>query len=527
MRVLFVAALFWPSWAWAQTRPDLEYRDTQVDVVDEENDDRLTVRGFFETHYYEYDNIDFRLLNEDSDQAILDSDDRGAFAFTGAQLEIGYQIDPQVRFVVTGSHRGLWGDDQIGETNRFGGFIYFPALYVDLYSSRTLNRAVRFRVGRQFYTLGGLGPGVRDYVLADVLDMVRIDIPVSDRARFTVLPINVYSTAANYDEVDFVNLIGQQNPETFYFRGDVLTRRFGATFTLDNDEDTVVGGQAYVFYSDLHGRGTGSDISYNGALGNFTDADYLLNYGVRVNADFGAIRPFAEFNGSAGVDRKEEVAQNVNTNGYSWGAGARLDTRREGLKNPGVLAQIRYFEAQGSVHTNNGLLFSHGYVGMKGQHIGGTLLNRFFGLHPTAYTGRNGVINNPQDMSRKSGTRSLELWGNVQLESGFHALGGVWFLQDTGFSDVDFETIDFLEPPFGYSRSEFAATERLGKILGTEIDAEVGWQFGRYVDTFLRGAVVVPGGFYGIPIDRVAGNALGSDNPQFPWAAHGGIRVSF
>ncbi|MEO0600927.1 MAG: hypothetical protein AAF211_05795, partial [Myxococcota bacterium] len=369
MRALVAAALLLPSLALAQTRPDLEYRDTEVDDV-EEKDDRLTVRGFFETHYYEYANIDFRALDESSDQAILDSDDRGALAFTGAQLEIGYQIDPQVRFVVTGSHRGLWGDDQIGETNRFGGFIYFPALFVDLYSSTDLDRAVRFRVGRQFYTLGGMGPGVRDYVLADVLDMVRIDIPVSDAAYFTVLPINVYSTASNYDEVDFADLIGQQNPTQFNFRGDILTRRFGATFTFDNDRaDTVLGGQAHVFYSDLHGRGTGSDISYQGALGNFVDNDYLVNYGARLNARLGDVRPFAEFNGSVGVDRKELVAQDVAATGLSWGAGARLDTRDDDT-GAGVLAQLRYFEAQGSVHTNNGLLFNHGFVGLKGQQIG-------------------------------------------------------------------------------------------------------------------------------------------------------------
>ncbi|MEO0602228.1 MAG: hypothetical protein AAF211_12375, partial [Myxococcota bacterium] len=155
------------------------------------------------------------------------------------------------------------------------------------------------------------------------------------------------------------------------------------------------------------------------------------------------------------------------------------------------------------------------------------LLNRFFGLHPTAYTGRNGVVNNPQDMSRKSGTRSIELWGQWQIPAGFHVLGGVWFLQDTGFSDVNFDRIEQIEPPFGYSRSEFAATERLGQVLGTEIDLEVGWQFGRHVDTFLRGAAVIPGGFYGIEIDRLAGNALGSSSPQVPWAAQGGIRVDF
>ena len=273
MRLLAGVLGMLSSTAFAQTRPDLEYRDTEVD----QKTDKLTVRGFFESHYYEYNNLDFRARDESSDQAILDSDDRGALAFTGAQVEVGYQIDPQLRFVVTGSHRGLWGDDQIGETNEFGGFIYFPALYLDMYTKPD-NDGVRFRVGRQFYTLGGLGKQVRDYVLADVLDMVRIDIPVGTDASWTLVPINVFSTASPYDDVDFVSLIGQQNPSEFAFRGEVLTRRFGSTFQVDGP-DAPFNAQAYTFFTDFHGRGSGGDISFNGLFGNFDDNDYVVNYG--------------------------------------------------------------------------------------------------------------------------------------------------------------------------------------------------------------------------------------------------------
>ncbi|MBX2797219.1 MAG: hypothetical protein KTR31_06125 [Myxococcales bacterium] len=518
MRALALAALAFPASALAQTRTDLEYRETEVD-----EDEKLSVRGFFESHYYEYDNLDFRTLDETSDQAILDSDDRGAFAFTGAQVEIGYAIDPQVRFVVNGTHRGLWGDDQIGETNVFGGFIYFPALYVDLNTGRAGN-GVNVRVGRQFYSLGGLGRGVRDYVLADVLDMVRVDVPLGDLMQLTLVPINVFSTAAPYDDVDFVSLIGQQNPETFQFRGDVLTRRFGGELSLMSLADTL-DASAYFFYTDVHGRGTGADISYNGLLGNFVDNDFVGNYGVRASAALGPVRPFAEFNGSFGIDRKELVANDVDANGVAFGGGVRADTRNE--ENTGLLAQLRYFEAMGAAYGPNGLQFSHGYVGMKGQQIGGTLFNRFLGTHPTAYTSRNGISDTPQDMSRKSGTRSLEAFASYQLDAGLHVLAGVWWLQDTGVSEVDFSDLDNIEPPFGYSRSDFAATRRMGRSLGTEIDLDVGWQFGQHVDVFARGAVLMPGSYYQIEIDRLAGNALGSPNARNAWAIHGGTRVSF
>ena len=520
MRLVAVLSLALPVSAFAQTRPDLEYRDTEVD----QNSDRLSVNGFFESHYYEYNNLDFRALDESSDQRILDSDDRGGFAFTGAQLELGYQVHDQVRFVVAGSHRGLWGDDQIGETNRFGGFIYFPALYADLYTKRD-NEGVRFRVGRQFYSLAGLGPGVRDYVLADILDMVRVDIPIGDVATWTLIPLNVFSTASDYSEVDFVSLIGQQNPESFNFRGNVLTRRFGTTFTLDGPT-TPVRAQAYGFFTNFHGRGSGADISFNGLVGNFTDNDWVVNYGVRANVEIGRLfTPFAEFNGSVGIDRRELGVRDINANGFSWGAGAVLDTRNEA--GAGLLAQVRYFDTQGAAYAEDGLQFSHGYVGLKGQQVGGTLFNRFLGFHPTAYTSRNGISDVPQNRDRKAGTRSIEAFASLQFPVGLSLFAGVWHLQDTGVSRVDFTDLDNLEPPFGFSRSEFAATRRLGRTLGTEVDLEVGWQFGKFVEAYVRGASIVPGNFYSIEIDRVAGTALGSSNPQFPWAVQAGTRVSF
>ncbi len=519
MRTLIAVALALPASALAQTRTDLEYRETEVD----EQDEALSVRGSFESQYFEYNNIDFRALDETSDQAILDSDDRGAFAFTGAQLELGYQIDPQLRFVINGSHRGLWGDDQIGETNQFGGFIYFPALYID--ANTAPDAGVRFRIGRQFFSLGGLGDGVRDYVMADVLDMIRIDVPLGNAATWTLIPLNVFSTAADYNEVDFVGLIGQQSPETFYFRGENLTRRFGTTLTLSEDLATPLGAQAHLFYTDFHGRGTGSDISYQGVLGNFVDNDYVINYGLRGHAELGPATPFVEFNGSAGIDRKELVANDVDANGFAWGAGVRFDTTNE--SRAGLTAQLRYFEALGPAYGENGLQYSHGYVGLKAQQFGGTLFNRFMGLHPTAYTSRNGISDTPQEIDLGEKQRTVEAFEMYELEAGFHAMAGVWLAQNTGISFVDFSDLDNIQPPFGYSRSEFAATRRLGQSLGTELDLDLGWRFGEHLDAYVNGAILSPGGFYAIEIDRVAGSALGSSTPRRPWAIHTGMRVYF
>ena len=99
----------------AAVAQDIEYREPEV----EETENKLSVNGGFESEWHEYHNLDFRPLDESSDQAILDSDDRGGFPFTGAWLDMSYQVEPGISFVMGASHRGLWGDDQLGNVNVF------------------------------------------------------------------------------------------------------------------------------------------------------------------------------------------------------------------------------------------------------------------------------------------------------------------------------------------------------------------------------------------------------------------------
>jgi hypothetical protein len=503
----------------AQTRPDQEYRDDQV-----ETEDKLGVEGLFETEYYEFSNLDFRPLDESSDQAILDSDDRGAFAFTGASLTLSYAVDDQVDFVIGAGHRGIWGDDQIGSVNQFGGFLYIPSLYTDLRTSKDPDKAISFKIGRQFFQIGGMG-GARDYVLADVLDMVRVDAPLGKVGTLTLVPINVFSVSSDYANVDFIGLLGQQNAETFEFRGATLTRRYGGMATLD-ELPGPLDATAYVFWSDVGARGTGSDLSYDGQLGNVSDNDFVWNYGLRLAAAFGPVRPFAHFDGSYGLDRKEKVAQDVDTNGFAYGGGLRVDTRDEG-EPAGLTSELSFFDAFGGGYSANGLQYSHGYVGMKGQQVGGTLFNRFLGMHPTAYLGRNGVSDSPQNQDRIAGTMFLHADAGYTLANGFGLWAGYWFLMDRGVTQLNLANLDDLTPPFGYSRSEFAAQQRLGKTLGHEVNLEARGYLGEHVQLYLNGAAIVPGAFYGITVDRVAGTALGSPNPAMPWSIYGGTRVTF
>ena len=506
-------SLLLPCAALAQSQ-DIEYRTDELDKSEEE---KVQVEAFFETEWHEFNNLDFRSLDESSDQAILDSDDRNSVPFTGAAVSVSAQIEDNLRFVLGASHRGLWGNDQIGSVNNFGGFAYFNAMYID---AETLNGNVNFRIGRQAFSLGGV-PSRQEFALFDIVDQVRVDIELGEKFSLVLIPINVASIAAQ-DDATFIGYIGQSQLDTFGFRGDRMTRRHG--FQLIADElFGPVSAQVYTFYSDLGSLGSGADISYSGLLGNFTDNDWVLNAGFRAWGDFTAVKPWLAIDASTGIDRRELVVQDVDTTGFSVNIGTDIET---GDEDKGFRGQVAYFDSFGPAYSSDGLQYSHGYVGMKARHAGGTLANRYLGWHPTSYVGMFGVDTTPQDMNRKSGTRVIQLKAGYDFGRFETKLSG-WFFQDTGVSSVDFDTVDTIATPFGYAREEFVAEERLGKVLGEEINLDLTYYTTDTMSVYLNGAVFIPGPFYGIEIARVAGTALGSNAPAMPWGAYAGTRVRF
>lgn len=501
---------------------DIEDRDSKLET----QRGKLDTHVFFETEWHEFDNLDFRTLDESSDQAILDSDDRNGFAFTGISLELGVQIDPSVRLVVGTSYRGLWGNDQIGNVNRFGGFLYFTSLYAEWRPKRGTWQPT-LRIGRQRFDLGGMG-GAREFILGDIVDMVRLDLPLGRIGTLIAIPVNVVGLSADNDDVNFVGFIGQANSQVFGFRGDRMTRRHGAVLVIAPEQVPGLDVRAYGFYSDIGAFGTGADITYNGRLGNFSDNDWLGNTGVRAGYTFlDWITPFASFDASFGIDRKELVVDDVNATGFAWSAGVVLDKDKASKRDIGVHAEFRYFEAQGPVFKDDGTQFSHGYVGMKARQVGGLATNRFLGWHPTAYLGSFGLENAQHDIDRKSGTRVISAEGDIELPGIVTVGAGYWFLQDTGVTGLDIAGVDTIVPPFGYSREEFRAQDRLGRTLGHEVDLRLGVDATENLTFYAQGAVFLPSAFYGIEVGRAAGTQLGSSDPQPFWDASAGARVEF
>lgn len=490
--------LFAPLPALAQ---DLETRETELD-----EDAPFQVGVDFESEWHEISNLDFRPLDESSDQAILDSDDRFSFAFTSLAVDLRVNPDDRLSFTLGASHRGLWGNDQIGNTNAFGGWVYFNALKVD-YALSEANPRTRLTIGREFVDIGGLG-GAPDNALGDVVDHVQLDLGVGDVATFSLVPVDVMGLLASEDDNTLIALAATGQTSPFPMRGDRMTRRHGVLFSLDGLDLPLIA-TAYAFYTDIGSAGTGSDISYEGLLGNFTDNDWVANYGLRAQVSAGPITPFAGVDLSSGVDRKELVANDVDTNGSAITAGATLDT---GAEQPTRLqATASFYRSLGAAYGEDGLMYSHGYVSMKGVHTGGHIVSRLLGWHPNSYVGRLGVTTMEHEPARSGGTQVLHAGAELSTGSGLGLGLSWWHMSDTGVTFVDLANIELIEPPYGYSRDEFAAQERLGQALGQEINLELSYALSERFALYGTGAALLPGPYYAVLVQRVAGDQLGGE----------------
>jgi hypothetical protein len=77
---------------------------------------------------------------------------------------------------------------------------------------------------------------------------------------------------------------------------------------------------------------------------------------------------------------------------------------------------------------------------------------------------------------------------------------------------VNFAKIDQFDPPFGYSRNEFAAQKRLGKKLSREFDFGLEQLLNQNLRVGVHAGLVLPQAFYDIDIAQVAGEQIGGQS---------------
>ncbi len=67
-------------------------------------EDKLSVKTRASSAFHGMDNADLRPLDERSDRAIIDSDDRRFFGHTDLQLELSYRVSPTLTTVGTSNY---------------------------------------------------------------------------------------------------------------------------------------------------------------------------------------------------------------------------------------------------------------------------------------------------------------------------------------------------------------------------------------------------------------------------------------
>ncbi len=485
----------------------------------------LSVKVRSSTGIYQMENRDLRALDESSDRAIIDSDDRHLFGHTDVAAEIGYRIRSDLRFDAELKYDVLWRDDQLGRAAGSTGDLNVYRLNVTYDLLKTSGFQLELTMGRQPFSIGGLD---RDYILAGTLDAVVAKADFGGAGAIRVLAIDFFG--GNSLPQNGYQFYRDGRETSYNLRGETNTLRSGAVYELDV---SGVEARAYYFYATIGGgpvEESGADITYGGALGNFRDRDYQHLAGGRLayTHDMGGskVHLFGEFAHSQGLDRKAPTDRDVVTVGNAYGGGASYTLNSAGF---GLSLGGSFYHFDGSLYGSDGLEYERGFVSFKGSRIGGLALARHAGWRPASHVDSAGVVYAPQDQTRVSGTEfinadaSLRL-GDTELKFAY------WLLTDTSATFLNIADLDNLtpEPPFGHTRAEFEAQDRFGRSLGTAIDVELVQRFNEAFSLYLGYGQFTPGEFYAIEVDKVAGDqqtALGGQEAF--WVSQFGSRVQF
>jgi hypothetical protein len=481
-------------------------------------------------------NLDLRPLNNETFIDIYDSDDRSALAYTRLAADLEYDVQDDTTFALGASHTGEWGADSLGAANAFGGIFYVTRLMVQWRPIDGDGFSFGGAVGRQPIRIGG---AEHDFFLDDVIDGVTLDVGFGKAGKLRLVPIDFYAPGRP-DDIPFAAALGYAGPDPGYgsvgFGGDTDTFRFGGIYENTELIDDLHF-RLFGFYADIgggFGEHTGADRVFHGSHGNFSDNDFNWMGGTRIGYDLDGdvfdLGVYGEYARSGGIDRKATQigVRDVTANGNAFGAAVvpELDLSSVDLS---FIAQ--FFMAEGGQYTGaEGLLYNYGFVSMKGDQIGGVNLDQGAGWHPSAYVGTLGVHYSPQDFVRKSGMMVLHGGAGVALMEMVELDLDIWWLRDTGASNLEgFDNLGEIadELPFGYTEADLIPQERLGKTLGMELDARLGYTPTSLLEFYLQGGMFLPGPYYEIEIPRTGGTARGAEDPVNFWSVVAGASLNF
>jgi hypothetical protein len=471
------------------------------------DDKKIDVKMRATTAVYLTENGDFQELDESTDRSVIDTDDRHLFGHTDLTAQIHYQPHAEVGFDTTLRFDVMWREDQLGRSAGSSGNLGVYTMSMD-YTPKMTDGRVMFRLGRQAFQIGGVP---NDYMLGGTLDALTAQLDLGKAGKFRVLALDFFGGNGLPETGYRYYRDGRQT--TYNLRGETNTLRTGIIYEYDRIKagQSPVDFRAYYFYATIGGgpiEESGSDITFGGALGNYRDADYQHMAGARTgySGTFGGmnVRVFGEFARSMGIDRKNPNDRDVVTDGNAYGGGLSIQTAKTTGMGYGLSANWYHFD--GANYASDGLEFERGFVGFKGARIGGNTVGRFLGWRPSSHVDAAGVISAPHDQARVSGTEFIHAGLNTRF-SAIKLTLDYWLFKDTSSSFLSLADLDSSpRAPFGHTKPEFAAQERFGKDLGQAIDFGMNIAANEVLSVIGGVGVFLPGDYYGIKVDRVAGN---------------------
>ncbi|WP_041948581.1 hypothetical protein [Turneriella parva] len=478
--------------------------------------------------FHSYNNADLRKLNSTNDFQIRTTDDQQGLALTRAKFDTSFMFPKQrVGVEMSFGFDGVWGSFQLQGNGNPGTRIARANIFWEFFNLNGLVADVV--MGRQFFSVGGIQ---NDYMLRDVLDAVVFNVHWKDKVDIKILGVDVYSGANSYGAGEN----DRWNDEFQYFSRDTTNKLAGLNGDVSTYRTGIVASgepfmkklmkfkldpRVYAFYARVRGTKGGSDYSENGRIGNFSDNDWSGLFGARLAAHlneqvpiFSQLIVYVDGAMSTGSDlrRQGQPVADYTTFGFGGGTTARLKTLFGWLA---PLGEVDFFYAQGPQYDKNGNMISHGFISMRGDRIGGTLMRRYWGVRPSGYVGYNGIDDTPFDANRKSGVLMLHAGFGVEMSKKYVVRADIWHVQDTASTAVNFSpnNLDLINNPY-VSRAELEAQQRFGKALGQEINLTLQYFPNTLLMFQLTAAMFIPGSFFSTPIeDIVSKNGVPKGGP--------------
>lgn len=477
---------------------------------------------------YATDNASFRALEEtQGNQAIRESDDRHNFGFTSLSATVRYEPLTDTTFRLSGGHSGLWGSNQLGGTDRFGGLLSIYELGLDWHALDGENFDLHVSLGRQPFSIGG---APRDYFFRDAVDGLVVKADMGKAGAIRALVFDLFASQGRPPSVNFTSWhSGHDLIQNM--RGETNTVRTGVVY----ENTSLVEGlelRGFGLYAEMGGGGSGADRTDEGTMGNFTDRDFAWLAGTRVGygqkSETMNWMAWGEFARSGGIDRKRVDLgyYDVAIDGNALGAGVQAGLK---LGSMSLDATGQFFRADGPQYARDGVRFSHGFVSFKGAYVGGLNAARYLGFRPSAHLDTRGLRTNEHEPSHRSGTQTLHAGLGLGLSERLKLDLAFWNFADTGTTNLEFASVSNIGDrlPIGLSQEHLEAQRRLGKSLGNELNATLGFEANEQLKLYTTGGVFLPGDFYAIEVSRNVGLAIGSDDPQNFWVVAGGATLSF